>query len=318
MRKTRFIFLSALFALIVVSSCKKEEPIVEARVLIDHLESTIDPISFMPSIITAADLQSANVLDQVYIIDIRAAADYATGHIENAVNVAAGDILDHVESTDLSGYEKIAVVCYSGQSAAWATSLLRLKGYDNAYSLKFGMASWHVDCAGSWNNSVSNMYYTQFETTANDKGAEGDLPELSTGFETAEEILDARVDEILGEGFTPAGISASDVFANLDDYYIINYWPADQYADPGHVPGAIQYTPKASLTTDTDLLTLPTDKTVVVYCYTGQTSAYVAAYLRVLGYDAKSLKFGANGMIYDNMPASKWVAPTESYDIVTD
>ncbi|HRY98386.1 MAG TPA: response regulator, partial [Bacteroidales bacterium] len=53
-----------------------------------------------------------------------------------------------------------------------------------------------------------------------------------------------------------------------------------------------------------DLKTLPTDKPVVVYCYTGQTSAFMAAYLRLLGYDAKSLLFGGNGMIYDNMAAA--------------
>ncbi|HKL66299.1 MAG TPA: rhodanese-like domain-containing protein [Bacteroidales bacterium] len=317
MRKTRFIFLSVILALIIASSCKKEDPIVEAQVLVDHLESTIDPISYMPTIITAADLQSSNALDKVYIIDIRAAEDYDAGHIENAVNVAAGDILTHVDGQDLSAYEKIAVVCYSGQSAAWATSLLRLKGYDNAYSLKFGMASWHLDCAGSWDNNISNMYFTQFETTTNDKGAEGNLPDLTTSFETAEEILDARVDDVLAEGFSAAAISASDVFANTDNYYIVNYWPSAEYTDPGHVPGAYQYTPKGSLTTSTDLKTLPTDETIVVYCYTGQTSAYLAAYLRTLGYDAKSLKFGANGMIYDNMPGHQWTTPTQSYDVVT-
>jgi rhodanese-related sulfurtransferase len=50
-----------------------------------------------------------------------------------------------------------------------------------------------------------------------------------------------------------------------------------------------------------DLKTLPTDKTIVVYCYTGQTSANLAAYLRLVGYDAKSLKFGTNGMIFNKM-----------------
>lgn len=317
MKKTRLLFFSVIFALMIVSSCTKEDPVIESQVLIEHLESTVSPVSFMPAIITAADLQAANVTGSVYIIDIRAAADYSGGHIENAVNVTAGDILNHVESADLSGYDKIAVVCYSGQSAAWATSLLRLKGYDNAFSLKFGMASWHLDCAGSWNNNIGNTYYSQFETTPYEKGAEGNLPELSTGFETAEEILDARVGDILAEGFSPAAISASDVFANLDDYYIINYWPASHYNDPGHIPGAIQYTPKESLTLSTDLKTLPADKTIVVYCYTGQTSAYMSAYLRLIGYDAKSLKFGGNGMIYDYMPAGKWSAPTSSYDVVT-
>jgi len=318
MKTTKFLLLSLFLSLLIVSSCKKEDSVVESEVLIDYLETTVNPVNFMPSIISAADLQSANVLGQVYIIDIRSSDDYNDGHIANAVNVAAGSIVDHVESADLSGYDKIAVVCYSGQSAAWATSLLRLKGYNNAYSLKFGMASWNPEYSGTWNNNVGNTYATQFETTSNSKPEEGSLPELSTGYENGEDILDARMSVILSEGFTPAAISASEVFANLENYYIVNYWPSNHYSDPGHIPGAVQYTPKASLTLDTDLKTLPTDKTIVVYCYTGQTSAYMAAYLRLIGYDAKSLKFGANGMIYDQMPASKWTAPSEGYDVVTN
>ena len=46
----------------------------------------------------------------------------------------------------------------------------------------------------------------------------------------------------------------------------------------------------------------------VIYCWTGQTSALVMAYLRVLGYDAVSLKFGANSMIYDELTAHKWTS----------
>ena len=48
-----------------------------------------------------------------------------------------------------------------------------------------------------------------------------------------------------------------------------------------------------------DLKTLPTDKTIAVYCYTGQASSFMAAYLRLLGYDSKSLLYVTNGMIYD-------------------
>ena len=74
----------------------------------------------------------------------------------------------------------------------------------------------------------------------------------------------------------------------------------------GHIDGAMQYTPKVDLASTTFLLTLPTNMPVVVYCYSGQHSANMAAYLRVLGYDALSLTFGANGMIHDNMTAGKW------------
>ena len=56
-----------------------------------------------------------------------------------------------------------------------------------------------------------------------------------------------------------------------------------------------------------------------MYCWTGQTSANMAAYLRVLGYQAKTLLFGANGMIYDDLPSHKWSAGAiMGYDYVTE
>ena len=51
--------------------------------------------------------------------------------------------------------------------------------------------------------------------------------------------------------------------------------------------------------------TIPKDKKVIVYCYTGQTSAYLAGYLRVIGYDARSLLYGTNGIIFDKMVADR-------------
>ena len=100
--------------------------------------------------------------------------------------------------------------------------------------------------------------------------------------------------------------AAGDVFGALDNYYIANYWGEADYTKYGSIPGAMQYTPKTSIQLDADLKTLPTDKTVVVYCWTGQTSANMAVYLRTIGYDAKTLKFGANGMIYDDLESHKW------------
>jgi rhodanese-related sulfurtransferase len=60
------------------------------------------------------------------------------------------------------------------------------------------------------------------------------------------------------------------------------------------------------------------DKTVVTYCWTGQTSSMVTAYLNVIGYNAVSLKFGANGMIYSNLESHKFVTPTVDLPIVTE
>lgn len=310
MKMTKIWMLVILLAALFITSCNKDEDKVnESQVLAEYLESANSPLgkdyvnTDMPSIIAASELKTLNETGQVYIMDIRSAADFASGHIANAVNVALADIVTHIKTVNMANYTKVAVVCYTGQTSGFATSILRLLGYDKVFSLKWGMCSWHVDFASRWQTNIGNTYESQFTATPADKGPMGEMPVLNTGFETGQEILEARVNAILTEGFTPATVNAKSVFDNLSTYYIVNYWPADQYADPGHIPGAIQYTPKQTMKLAADLKTLPVDKPVVVYCYTGQTSAFMAAYLRLLGYDAKSLLYGANSMIYDLMAA---------------
>lgn len=322
--------LGFVFALFCFTACEEEEKAVnEAEVLVEFLESTESPLrkdyvnTDMPSIMSATDLRTLNATGDVYIIDVRAAVDFTTGHIPNAVNVALGDVVDHMESINPDDYSKVAVVCYSGQSAGWVTSLLRLLGYDNVFSLKWGMSSWHEDFSSPWNSNISNLYATQFTSDVTEKGPEGDLPVLSTGFENGLDILQVRVDALMEEGYGPANISAQEVFNDPESYYIVNYWPENQYLDPGHIPTAIQYTPKETIKLDADLRTLPADQTIVVYCYTGQTSSYLTAYLRLIGYDAKSLLFGANGMIYNelvdnSMPHFAVETQVMGYDYVTE
>ena len=120
----------------------------EAEILVNYLESANSPYgkyyvnTDMPAIISAEGVKTLMATQDVYIIDIRAADAYDTAHIEGAVNVAAGEVLNHIEATDLSGYSDIVIVCYTGQTAAWVTSLCRLAGYENVSSMKWGMCSW--------------------------------------------------------------------------------------------------------------------------------------------------------------------------------
>jgi rhodanese-related sulfurtransferase len=313
MKKINYLLLGFIFALFfVTTSCEKEETpevIDESMVLAQYLESTDSPLhkdfvnTDMPTIIGATEVKTLNTTNQVYIIDIRSAADFATGHIANAHNVAFADLLSHIKGVNLATFTKVAIVCYTGQTAAYGASLLRLMGYDKVFSMKWGMCSWNEAFAGKWNSAVSNSYASQFVTTETAKGAKGDMPVLSTGKKTGQEILEARITALLTEGFTPASITNQTVFGNLTANYILNYWPGNHYAF-GHIPGAVQYTPKETIKYAVDLTTLPANKTVVVYCYTGMTSGYLTAYLRLLGYDAKSLLYGVNGMSYDMMVAN--------------
>lgn len=307
--------------LFVYTGCSDDEttdpPVVidEAAVMIEYIEANGNPVTIFPAMVKASDVQ-ANIIagGSWAIIDIRGDA-YDAGHITGAVKVSAGEVLDYYEANDLASKEKVVIACFSGQTAGWVNGLLRAVGKTNTFDLKWGMCSWNEATSGSWTSTtnVNNFRAAQFVTTATAKGAEGDLPTLETGETAGADILRARVEAIFAEGFGYTKISSDDVYGSLSNYYIANYWSEADYSW-GHIDGAMQYTPKNAFTSDEYLKTLPTDKMVAVYCYTGQTSAHVAAYLRVLGYDAKSILFGVNGMSYDEMPGTKFNADTDIHD----
>ena len=73
-----------------------------------------------------------------------------------------------------------------------------------------------------------------------------------------------------------------------------------------------------------DFVNLPVDKPVVVYCGTGHNSGFATAYLRLFGYNARTLKYGNNSFMYDKMVKQKaalsWLpfttADVNEFDVV--
>jgi rhodanese-related sulfurtransferase len=110
-------------------------------------------------------------------------------------------------------------------------------------------------------------------------------------------------------------ITADVVYENLNDGddsnnpYIVSVRSKEDY-DKGHIPGAVWMDAKTLFTTD-NLATLPTDKQIVVYCYTGQTASQVVSSLNMLGYDAANLLFGFGSWNMDPNAGSKWFDETK-------
>jgi rhodanese-related sulfurtransferase len=281
----------------------------EAQLLLQHLEATRNYDVQGNFVVGAAAVRTTLLSSPTkqHIIDLRTAADFAKGHIPGAVQVDMANLLTHVKALSPAAptYERIVLVCYSGQSSAYAVAILRALGYSNAISMKWGMSAWHQDLATPWLNNRSNARATQFIGGASPPMHNAvALPKLTTGKKVASEILEVRAAALLTAGYTPATVNHTTLFQNLDGHYIVNFWPANLYQSPGHIPGAVLYDPATKpFESGTHLKTLPTDKPTVLYCYTGQTSSYLAGFLRLLGYDVKSLLYGGNGMIYDVMVA---------------
>ena len=309
------LYLVAVLFLSVFGACSndpgadKKEIVVEAPknvnetlLLHDFIQKRADVINdkTAPHLVSADDVYFN--LDNYLVIDIRSHDAYVDGHINGAVHVPKSELLHYMATEANAGnYEKVVIACYTGQTASFYASLLRLLGYGNVHPLKWGMAGWSKKIQpNKWLKNISNEFASKVETKSNPKAPKAKYPEIKTGETSRYKILKARVQKVGDAGTKPVFVKFKDVKDHLSDYYIINYWPMDKYL-MGHLPGAVQYTPKSSLSFDADLTTLPTDKPVLVYCFTGQHSSYVAAYLNVLGYDAKSLTYGANSFMNGKM-----------------
>jgi rhodanese-related sulfurtransferase len=286
----------------------------ETEMLLEFLEANRNFVNTdaAPAIVPADEVKKNLKNEKYHIIDIRSDSWFDYGHIKDASNVKSTDLLTYFENNITpADFDKIVLVCYSGQSAAYFTSLLRIAGYDNVYSMNWGMSSWRVDFAeNSWLKNTKSDFADKVVTTANDKGPKGALPAVSTGKTEAEAILRARLEELFATPYKESIAKSSDVFANPDNYYIVDYNSIDRY-EKGHIPNAVQYQPNGSLTSSADLMTLPADKKIVVNGTTGQETAYVVAYLDVLGYDASNIAYGANSYMHKTLKDNGWGAFTK-------
>lgn len=91
-----------------------------------------------------------------------------------------------------------------------------------------------------------------------------------------------------GNNLTFVDPAKSDLVENLANYYVIDIRAAEDYAK-GHIPGSVNI-PMATM--GEAIPTLPTDKTLVLVCYTGRTGNQTTGVLRMAGFDALALRGG--------------------------
>lgn len=287
----------------------KSEPVeinAEAKALLSYLEEMGDYVNGrnFPSLIKAATVQE-ELPKNNHIIDLRKPEDFAKGHIKGATNVGFSQLPTYfTNEIKPFEYDRIIMVCYSGQTSSYSASLLRLMGYGNVYAMRWGMSGWKNDSGNKWLAAVSSDYVDKLESKINEKAALADFPKMNSGTASGEEILTARFNALFEAGFPNAIINAEKVFEQPDKYYVINYDRRDKY-EAGHIPGAIRYKPNGTLGIISEMQTIPNDKEVVVYCGTGHNSGFVTAYLRLFGYDAKTLVYGNNAFMHDKMVQEK-------------
>lgn len=274
--------------------------------------------ALFPNFVTARQLHTN--LNGYKIIDVRNSFEYANGHIQNSVNVTNTELFEYVR-TQTSLLNKFVIVSNSGQAASYYTALFRIHGFENVYTLLFGMASWNKDFTNEIMDYIEEIDTLGTDNNINNPVINYNLPDInSSSGSSPAEIFTNRIISLFNEGFDEEPLEVNpeyfhssintinfpELFENFEEYFVICYGTSSLYVQPrgwmAHPYGAVNYypfAPNSDINSGNKLQKIPNNRKIGIYSYSGHLSAMLTAYLRLLGYDAKSILFGGISRRYD-------------------
>lgn len=259
------------------------------------------------------NLNDGDTSNDPYIISVRSKEDHDKGHIPGDHWVDPKVFFQQDNLAKLPAEQQIIVYCYTGQTASQIVSVLNMMGYD-AYNLLYGFGAWTMNSnAGSkWFDAERDGHDYPTETDIN----EAKIYDLPLPVPLADSVQ-AAADIYFSDG--TKSISASDLYDNLNDGdtandpFILSVRSPEDYAK-GHIPGAVNILP-GELFIEANIVKLPPNQQIVVYCYTGQTASQVTSALGLLGFDAFNLLFGMQAWTMNDDVRVKYFDPEKhSYD----
>jgi rhodanese-related sulfurtransferase len=79
---------------------------------------------------------------EALVVDVRPAADFAKGHIINAVNMPMNGFQKQIPTLHKHKDKPIVVNCRSGSQSSMACRQLRKEGFTEVYNLRGGILAW--------------------------------------------------------------------------------------------------------------------------------------------------------------------------------
>lgn len=280
---------------LVMFSCAQKETQEPAKAAV--VEKTIDTVAVAAEAYFA-DFPGARIIpaDKVFaamdanedflILDIRQADVYAEGHLKGAVNAPWGPALADSLSW-LPDDMPVYVNCYTGQTAGQAVAALNVAGIQ-AQSIKYG-----------WNLGIAKTEgFEAYTTTDVAMSPDASGVKYDAQIKTAVESYFKAIPETGNNIISSAKLK--ELMDAEEEMTIVSIRQTDAFAE-GHIEGAINIPFKAGM--QESFSQLPKDEKVYVYCYSGQTAGQTVGILRLLGYDAISVK---SGMGTGGTGASGW------------
>lgn len=82
--------------------------------------------------------------EDICILDVRTAAEYGRGHIQQSINVDLSSLPTAIEEAIPNKKQTIYVYCLSGSRSRVAVPLLKRLGYTNVYDVESGLLAWRA------------------------------------------------------------------------------------------------------------------------------------------------------------------------------
>ncbi|MCU6434980.1 rhodanese-like domain-containing protein [Undibacterium sp. Jales W-56] len=91
-----------------------------------------------------SQLQATQLINQgkTVVLDVRDAAEFATGHLQNAKNIPLAELPTRLKELEKSKNATIITVCERGIRSATAAGILNKAGFEQVVSLEGGVAAW--------------------------------------------------------------------------------------------------------------------------------------------------------------------------------
>lgn len=211
------------------------------------------------------------------VIDMRSPEDYAKGHIKGAVNLTIVQLANNLDK--LPTDKTLLLYCYSGQNSGMTMVPLEAYGY-KALSISKGFPQ--VEAAGFAIDTAAVAFTPAAAKAVADPKEAAALAGIKENFTALAKQMAAKTLVLKGEDIKKLVDSAAD------KYVYVDLRAAEDY-DKAHVKGAVS----APLGTLADKAkTLPKDKTLILYCYSGQTAAMATAPLKAEGFRLITINTG--------------------------
>lgn len=262
------------------------------------------------NLVSAAELAgwlgNPDKAESLFLLDTRPRNEWETqGHIQGATWIKMQEVAEPENLANLPKDKLIICISPTGHTAVQVASVLRWLGY-NAAALEFGMAGWTSTSArqiitGDVENGMAKRYpvsnpppYSVQSLTAS---------RLETPADAQFEILAAAARNLLRDDVFEKEYPFNHIFADVlyqrladpvlsQETFLLDIRPQETLGTVIHMAAPHTHIDWRALGEPQNLAQLPRDKLIVALGETGQTAGQVTPILRMLGYNAVTLRSG--------------------------